>query len=89
MDQNPWFQPKPSRLGLTPNGQEVCVTVLILVVLFATVAIVASAVRDPLTAVVTILVITGAKLAVFYPLHLSGRQTNQGVKRRNPEPGHQ
>ena len=68
MEREPWFQPKRSGLGLTPiTWQGTCVTLLMLLVVFATVGIVAAAVRDPATAIVAILVTTGAELAVFIP----------------------
>ena len=68
MDPEPWFQPKPSGLGLTPiTWQGACVTVLILMVLIVTVAVIVAVVRNPATAVLAILVTTGAELAVFIP----------------------
>jgi len=68
MDQEPWFQPRRFGVGLTPiTWQGACVTLLIVLVLFATVGVVVKTVRDPVTAVLIILVLTGAELAVFIP----------------------
>jgi hypothetical protein len=79
MDQEPWFQPKRSGLGLTPiNWQGVCVIVVIVVVIFATVAIVVSVIHNPPTAIITILVSTGAELAIFIPFtYRHARRTRQ------------
>ena len=68
MDPEPWFQPKRSGLGLTPIAwQGVCATLLIMVILVATAGVIVAMVRDPATAVLAILVTTGAELAVFIP----------------------
>ena len=79
MDQEPWFQPKRTGLGLTPiTWQGVCVTVFIVVVIFATVAIVVSVIHDPPTAIITILVSTGAELAILIPFtYRHARQTRE------------
>jgi hypothetical protein len=64
--KEPWFQPKPSGLGLIPiTWQGACVTVLILVILIVTVAVIVAVVRNPAEAVLAILVTTGAELAVL------------------------
>jgi hypothetical protein len=68
MDPEPWFQPKRSGLGLRPiTWQGVCVTLLMLLVIFATVGVIVAVVKDPAMAVLSILVVTGAELAVFIP----------------------
>ena len=68
MEKEPWFQPRRFGVGLTPiTWQGVCVTILIMVVLFATAGVVVATVHDPATAILTILVATGAELAVFIP----------------------
>ena len=68
MEKEPWFQPRRFGVGLTPiTWQGVCVTILIMVVLFATAGVVVATVHDPATAVLTMLVAAGAELAVFIP----------------------
>lgn len=68
MDSEPWFQPKRNGLGLAPiTWQGTYATLLILVVIFATVGLIVAFVRDPGTAVLAILGTTGAELAVFIP----------------------
>jgi hypothetical protein len=68
MEREPWFQPKPTGLGLTPiSWRGACLTILILLVLFATVGVIAAFVHDPATAILAILAATGAELAVFIP----------------------
>jgi hypothetical protein len=68
MEREPWFQPRRFGVGLTPiTWQGACLTIVIMVVLLATVGVVVATVHDPATAVLTILVATGAELAVFIP----------------------
>jgi hypothetical protein len=68
MDREPWFQPKRTGLGLTPiTWQGVCMMLLIMLALFATVGITVAFVHNPRTAVLVIVVATGAELAVFIP----------------------
>ena len=68
MEREPWFQPKRSGLGLTPiTWQGVCVTLFMLLVVFATVGVIVAFVHDPGIALLAILAITGAELAVFIP----------------------
>ena len=79
MDREPWFQPKRTGLGLTPiTWQGVCVTLLIMLVLFATVGVTVAFVHNPLTAVLVILAATGAELAVFIPFtYRHARRTSE------------
>jgi hypothetical protein len=70
MDQEPWFQPKAAwrGAGLTPIAwQGWCVTILMMVVLFATAGVVVATVYDPASVILAILVLTGLELAVFIP----------------------
>lgn len=68
MDQEPWFKPKRSGLGLTPiTWQGGLVTILIMVVLLGTVALIVRLVHDPLTAIITILIATVVELTVSIP----------------------
>jgi hypothetical protein len=68
MDQEPWFQPKRSGLGLTPiSWQGVLSTIFILVVILATVVGIAKFVRDSFTAIVAVFATTGIELLVFIP----------------------
>ena len=68
MEQEPWFQPKRSGLGLTPiTWQGACVMLVMLLVVFATVGVIVAFVDNPGIAVLAILAITGAELAVFIP----------------------
>jgi hypothetical protein len=68
MEREPWFQPKRTGLGLTPiSWQGACLTILILLVLFATVGVIVAFVHDPATALLTILAASGAELAVIIP----------------------
>jgi hypothetical protein len=80
MDREPWFQPRRFGVGLTPiSWQGVCLTLLIMAVLLATVALVAATVHDPVTAVLAILVLTGVELAYFIPLtYRHARRTRDG-----------
>jgi hypothetical protein len=66
--REPWFKRKGSGYGLTPTTwQGWCVTLVIMAVLLASVQAVLYLVRDPLNAVILILVITAIELAFFIP----------------------
>jgi hypothetical protein len=66
--REPWFRRKGSGYGLTPTTwQGRCVTLVIMAVLLASVQAVLYLVRDPLNAVILILVITAIELAFFIP----------------------
>jgi hypothetical protein len=66
--RKPWFRLKGSGYGLTPiTWQGWCTTFVIMAVLLASVQVVLHLVRDPLNAVILILVVTGIELAVFIP----------------------
>jgi hypothetical protein len=68
MEQEPWFQPKRSGLGLTPSTwQGACVTLAMLLVVFATVGVIVAFVHSPGIALLAILALTGAELAAFIP----------------------
>jgi hypothetical protein len=66
--RKPWFRLKGSGYGLTPTTwQGWSVTFVIMAVLLASVQVVLYLVRDPLNAVILILIVTGIELAVFIP----------------------
>jgi hypothetical protein len=66
--REPWFEPKRTGYGLTPTTwQGWCTTFVIMAVLLASVQVVLYLVRDPLNAVIVILVVTAIELAVFIP----------------------
>jgi hypothetical protein len=68
MEQEPWFQPKRTGLGLTPiTWQGACATLVMLLVAFATIGVIVAFVDNPGIAVLAILAITAAELAVFVP----------------------
>jgi len=62
----PWFKPKHIGYGLTPiTWQGWCVTLLLMVMLSVSVYVVTYFVRDPLNAVVILLILISIELTVF------------------------
>jgi len=69
----PWFKPKRIGYGLTPiTWQGWCVTFLLIAVLSVSIYAVTYLVRDPLNAVIVLLILISIELAVFI-LFSSGR----------------
>ena len=66
--REPWFEIRRNGYGLTPTTwQGWSTTLVIMAVLLASVQVVFYMVRDPLKAVIVILVVTATELAVFVP----------------------
>jgi Flp pilus assembly protein TadB len=62
MAREPWFQPKRSGLGSTPiSWQGACVTLVMLLLVFATVGVIVALVHNLGLALLAILAITGAE----------------------------
>jgi hypothetical protein len=80
--REPWFEPKRSGYGLTPTTwQGWCVTLVIIGVLLASVRVILYLVRDPLNAVILILVVTASELAVFIPFTYRHAKSREEVEK--------